>query len=281
MEKSNTNSTNDIVLQNQWRADRPLPGTGKDMLRMLFCRQDNVTVSLNGTLYELRSGNILIVFPGDFIKVIGYGQSFAGNYLSVPLKVLEQFSLFSPQNWRIYSIIKDKRQLCLEESNIQILQSYLHLLEARLKHPALADNNAGLYALLSTFIRDFLNIAAKQYRNHEYWELSAANSLFNRFIHLLYASVPQKTDVGYYADKLCITPKYLSAVCKHVTGETASSIINRCLTNEIRNRLMDSDKPIQAIAYELGFANQSFFGKYVKTHLGMTASQFRESRYYR
>lgn len=281
MEKSNTNSTNIIALQNQWRADCPLLKTGKDMLRMLFCRQDNATVSLNGTLYELRSGNILIVFPGDSINVIEYGQSFTGSYLSIPLKVLKQFSLFSPQNWRTYSIIKDQRLLRLEESNIQILQSYLHLLEARLKHPALADNNAGLYALLSTFIRDFQNIAAKQYRNHEDRDMSAANSLFNRFIHLLYAPFPQKLPLEYYADKLCITPKYLSTVCKQVTGETASSIINRCLTNEIRNRLMDSDKPIQAIAYELGFASQSFFGKYVKVHLGMTASQFRESRYYR
>lgn len=281
MEKSNTNSTNVIALQNQWRADCPLPETGKDTLRMLFCRQDNVTVSLNEILCELRSGNMLIAFPGDVMNVAGYGQSFAGSYLSVPLKVLEQFSLLSPQNWRAYSAIKDRQQLCLEKCNIQILQSYLHLLEARLKHPALADNNAGLYALLSTFIRDFLNIAAKQYRNPEYWELPAANSLFNKFIHLLYASVPQKTDVGYYADKLCITSKYLSTVCKQVAGETASSIINRYLTNEIRNRLMDSDKPIQAIAYELGFANQSFFGKYVKAHLGMTASQFRESRCYR
>ena len=281
MEKSNTNSTNVIALQNQWRAGCLLPKTGKDTLRMLFCRQDNVTVSLNETLYELKSGNVLVAFPGDVMNIAGYGQSFAGSYLSVPLKVLEQFSLLSPQNWRTYSAIKDKQQLCLEECNIQILQSYLYLLEVRLKHPALADNNAGLYALLSTFIRDFLNIAAKQYRNHGYWELSAANSLFNKFIHLLYASVPQKTDVGYYADKLCVTPKYLSTVCKQVAGETASSIINRYLTNEIRNRLMDFGKPIQAIAYELGFANQSFFGKYVKAHLGMTASQFRESRCYR
>ncbi len=56
MEKSNTNSTNVIALQNQWRADCPLPETGKDTLRMLFCRQDNVTVSLNEILCELRSG---------------------------------------------------------------------------------------------------------------------------------------------------------------------------------------------------------------------------------
>lgn len=203
MEKVNTNSTHDIALQNQWCADYPVPKTGKDTLRMLFCRQGNVAISLNDTLYELGGGNILIASPGDAMKVIGYGPSFSGSYLAVSLRLLEQFSLFSPQNWRTYSAIKDKQQLCLEECNIQILQSYLHLLEARLKHPALADNRAGLYALLSTFIRDFLNIAAKQYREQEYGELSAANNLFNKFIHLLYASAPQKADIGYYAGKSC------------------------------------------------------------------------------
>lgn len=248
---------------------------------MLFCRQDNATIILNETLYEIRSGNILIAFPGDVMKIVGYGPSFSGSFLSVSLKLLEQFSLFSPQNWRTYSTIKGMQQLCLEEENIRFLQSYLNLLEARLRHPALADNNAGLYTLLSIFIHDFLNIAAKQQHKQDCLALSSANTLFNKFIHLLYASVPQKQTLEYYADKLCITPKYLSTICKHVTGETASSIINRCLTNEIRNRLMDSDKPIQEIADELGFANQSFFGKYVKAHLGMTASQFRKSRCYR
>lgn len=280
MEKSNINSTSGIALQNQWCADNPLPKTENDTLRMLFCRQDNVAISLNDTLYKLRNGNILIAFPGDVMNITGYGQSFSGSYLSVSLKLLEQFSLFSPQNWKTYSTIKGGQQLCLEEYNVQILQSYLNLLEIRSNHPSLVDNNAGLHSLIYIFIRDFLNIASKRQGKPKCLELSAANSLLNRFIHLLYASVPQKQTLEYYADKLCVTPKYLSTVCKHVTGETASSIINRCLTNEIRNRLMDLDKPIQAIAYELGFANQSFFGKYVKAHLGMTASQFRESRCY-
>ena len=281
MEKSNIDNSNGIVLQNQWCPGTPLPKARKDTLRILFCRQGNVTIILNGILYEMQRKNMLIAFPDDVMKVTKYGQYFSGSYLFIPLKLLEQFSLFSPQNWKTYSTIKGMQQLCLEEDNIRLLHSYLNLLEIRLNHPSLADSNAGLYSLISTFIRDFLSIAAKQRHRQECLELSAANSLFNKFIRLLYASDPQKQTLEYYADKLCVTPKYLSAVCKHVAGETASTIINRCLTNEIRNRLIDSDKPIQTIAYELGFANQSFFGKYVKAHLGMTASQFRESRGYR
>ena len=278
METDNINNTEDIVLQRQWCAYNPLPKGGKGTLRILFCQQAHVSIIFNETLYELKSENIFIAFPGDIIKITEYGQSFTGSYMSLSMKLLEQFSLFSPQNWKTYSSIKTMRQLSLEKDDVRFLQSYFNLLEIRLNHPSLAGNNTGLYSLISVFMCDFINIAAKQCHKSEHLDVSAANNLFNRFIHLLYASVPQKQTLDYYADKLCVTPKYLSAVCKHVAGETATAIINRCLTNEIRNLLMDSDKPIQAIAYELGFANQSFFGKYVKAHLGMTASQLRENK---
>lgn len=144
-----------------------MPQVGRETLRILFCRQDNVTITLNGTQYEIKSRNILIAFPGDIIKIAKYGQSFSGSYLSVSLKLLEQFSLFLPQNGETYSTIKEVRQFCLEESNIQLLYSYLNLWETRLKYPMLVGNNAGLYSLTSIFIRDFLNITAKQYHKIE------------------------------------------------------------------------------------------------------------------
>lgn len=131
--------------------------TGKDKLRMLFCRQDKVSVSLK-TLYKLRRRNILIIFLSNFINVIGYGHFFAIPRPVCSVEGIRTFFSFSPQNRRTNSIIKDKQQRCLEGSNIQILQSYFHLLEAKLKLPALADNNAGLCALLSTFIRNILSI---------------------------------------------------------------------------------------------------------------------------
>ena len=123
---------------------------------------------------------------------------------------------------------------------------------------------------------DFIKIIYSRRNQRNSPAPAGANRLFNKFIKLLYSSTPHKHTMEYYADKLCITPKYLSVICKHVTGETASSIINRYMINEIRNRLADTHKSIKTIGYELGFANQSVFGKYVKTHLGMTPSQYRE-----
>lgn len=271
--------SNEVIVLNNWSSDNRLPGKEKDRLRLLFCRLGNARLTLNRETYELKNGRMLICFPGDTLEVESYGELFSGCYLSVSHDLLDKLFLFSPYSWKTSSTIKKTHLLALEEENIQLLLSYFNLLEIRLKHSALTDAHVGLYDLLSTFIRDFLNIAAQRQQREESTSSPSANILFNKFIRLLYSSSPQKQSLEYYANQLCITPKYLSIICKKIAGETASAFINRYLMDEIRNQLKNHSKPIQTIADELGFANQSFFGKYVKAHLGMTASQFRESRW--
>ena len=78
-----------------------------------------------------------------------------------------------------------------------------------------------------------------------------------------------------YADELCITPKYLSVVCKNNSGKTASEWITEHLLEDIRYYLRQTDMSIKEVSHQLGFPNTSFFGKYVKEHFGMTPIQFR------
>lgn len=281
MEISEIKEYDGITLQSNWCAGTPLKRKERDAFQMLFCWQGHATVALNQKPYELGSRCLLICFPGDAVEVMRCGDAFTGCYLSVSRNLMEKLFLFSSQDWKVNTSLKEMPLVSLEENNLRLLFSYFQLLEVRLRHPVLITDSVGLHDLLSIFIRDCVNIASKARQRQESTELSAANILFNRFVHLLYADAPRKKGVEYYADKLCVTPKYLSTVCKRVSGETACALINKHLIAEIRNRLMDAAKPIQAIAYELGFANPSFFGKYVKAHLGMTASQFRENRCYR
>ena len=76
---------------------------------------------------------------------------------------------------------------------------------------------------------------------------------------------------------LCLTPKYLSAVCKQVSGSTASQLIASFVVKDIRRLLDESDKSVKEICNELGFPNPSFFGTYVRKHLGQSPRRFRES----
>ena len=81
-----------------------------------------------------------------------------------------------------------------------------------------------------------------------------------------------------FADALCYTPKHFSKVIKQACGRAPLDLINETAIEHIKYRLKHSDKSIKEIAEEFNFPNQSFFGKYVKGHLGTSPIRYRSER---
>lgn len=99
----------------------------------------------------------------------------------------------------------------------------------------------------------------------------------HEFISLVRKHFRLEHSVRFYANKMCISPKYLSLVVKESTGRSAAEIIDEHLLLEAKNLLRFSGKNIQQVAYELNFSNQSSFGKYFKHLTGMSPSEFQNS----
>ncbi len=99
---------------------------------------------------------------------------------------------------------------------------------------------------------------------------SSQEILFRKFIDLLQRSKVKRHSVEYYSRKLCISSKYLSVICRNHSGKNASEWITEYLLEDIRYYLKETDYSIKEVYNILGFSNQSFFGKYVKQHFGMT-----------
>jgi AraC-like DNA-binding protein len=97
------------------------------------------------------------------------------------------------------------------------------------------------------------------------------------FVNLVRTNFRQEHSVRFYADKLCVSSKYLSLVVKECTGRTAAAIIDEYVLLEAKNLLRFSGKSIQQVAYDLNFPNQSSFGKYFKHLTGMSPSEFQNS----
>lgn len=86
----------------------------------------------------------------------------------------------------------------------------------------------------------------------------------------------QNRDIGYYADKLCVTSKYLSEVCKKVSGLPAAFWITRYTALDISRLLRDRSLSFTDISDMFGFSSLSHFSRYVQTNLGAKPSDFRE-----
>lgn len=99
--------------------------------------------------------------------------------------------------------------------------------------------------------------------------------LFEQFMLLLQQHSKSERNVSFYAKELHITPKYLSAVVKDVSGKTAAKWIDESVIVQAKTLLKYSGLSIQEIAYQLNFSTQSFFGKYFKQHTGTSPSRFK------
>jgi AraC-like DNA-binding protein len=108
-------------------------------------------------------------------------------------------------------------------------------------------------------------------------ETKLSNSHFQRFLEVLHNSEVKYHTVEYYASELCISPKHLTSICKRISGKTANEWIREQVIEDIRYYLKKTDLSIKQVGNRVGFSNTSFFGKYVKQHLGMTPMEYRNS----
>lgn len=107
--------------------------------------------------------------------------------------------------------------------------------------------------------------------------MTGQQEICERFIALVAEHFKEHRDIGFYADKLCITNKYLSALLKQETGMTALEWIERYVVLYAKGCLSSTSMTIQEISDELDFPSQSVFGKYFKRVEGMSPKAYRQS----
>ena len=100
--------------------------------------------------------------------------------------------------------------------------------------------------------------------------------IFLRFLALAQQNARTEREVGYYADLLCITPKYLSQVSRTVTWLPSSQLIQFYASCELVSLLNDTTKTLTEVSDLMHFENMSHFSRYVKKTLGKSPSQYRQ-----
>ena len=87
----------------------------------------------------------------------------------------------------------------------------------------------------------------------------------------------RERNVKYYADILCISPKYLSTVIHRVSGKYATEWIDNYVILESKALLRGCGMSVKEVCHKLNFPNQSFFAKYFKHHTGLTPREYKNS----
>jgi len=84
--------------------------------------------------------------------------------------------------------------------------------------------------------------------------------------------------LGFYAEKLAMTPDRLNDIVKRATGVTAGHLIRQRVLTEAKRQLVFTNQPIHEVSYDLGFADPSHFARFFRKQTAMTPQEFREGR---
>lgn len=105
---------------------------------------------------------------------------------------------------------------------------------------------------------------------------SRQSELFHKFLSLIHEHCTEQREVVFYADKLCISTRYLSAIARKMASLSAKELIDRFVIMEIKILLQNTTLPVQEISYKMHFPDQSYLGRYFKKHTGISPTAFRQ-----
>jgi AraC-like DNA-binding protein len=164
----------------------------------------------------------------------------------------------------------------LTEQETETFLDYFYLMKKRITDKTNHFRKNFTSTLLLAMFYDLSNVIYRVQQMSD-TRKTRADAIFTNFIHLVEENYKQERRVGWYAEQLCITPKYLSETVKCASKRTPNDWIDNYVIMEVRVMLKNTTKSIKEIAMDLNFPNQSFLGKYFKEHVGMSPSNYRKS----
>ena len=101
-------------------------------------------------------------------------------------------------------------------------------------------------------------------------------TLTEEFLRLVEDNYVEHRDLAFYAEKMGLTPKYISTTIKQSSGKSAMEWIERYVTLDAITQLTSTKQSVKEIAYNLHFPSPSFFGKYFARVVGISPAQYRD-----
>lgn len=165
----------------------------------------------------------------------------------------------------------------LNKEQFERLDMDFHYMEYRYKQDNHRFQADIIYCCTQALFLDYYDFRASELNDDKEPVSEQSASIMDRFMGLLNdGSYIKHREVTWYADKLFVTPKYLSEVCKSVSGLPANYWINRFTTIHIRKLLHERDLTFTQIADKFGFSSPAYFSRFVQKNLGNVPSAFRQ-----
>lgn len=241
-----------------------------------FCRKGWAHATINLKDYEIVENTQVVLLPGTIIRINGCSSDFTASFFGFPKEMfMEACMRFEPIFFRF---IKEQPCYVLPQENTGAINGLIRATTAIYNDRENRFRNQIAKNHLQSFMLDIYDKCYRYFGKHKIEGGTRQDEIFKSFVSLVHEHCASQREVSFYADKLCISTKYLTGICKAVTGDSAKKIIDDFAILEIKVLLQSTELTVQEIADRLGFPDQSYLGRYFKRHEGMSPKEY-QSKY--
>lgn len=257
------------------RAEDIETGHFGDALAHTYCYQGELNFQFNAGEYTLRPSNCMILRRRETFRVVKKSD----DLVLLTVFVTPEFTLWSSprSNYgaRGQLALYENPVIELEPGNRERLALDMSTIRRRLLEREHNFYEETVRNAVEAMILDFFDVHSKKYGSEKITSQYAR--LMDDFVAMLdRGDYVRNREINYYADHLCVTPKYLSEVCKKVSGHGANYWITRYTVSDIARRLRNKSVSLVDISDQFGFSSPSYFTRYVQKYLGVTPTKLRE-----
>lgn len=244
-----------------------------DDYRLVVLVRGEIRASINLVERRITAGTLVFLGPGSIVNPISFSED-AEIYALVLFADFPMPFAIGQMPMSFNGTVRDF-QTQAEDHDIATARHIIDTIWHTVHQPDY--NRQTVSSLVAALMHHYDGI----YRQHK--ELLQASqsreqTIFDRFIYLVNQYAKREHQIRFYADKMCLTERYLGTVIRQASGTTAKEWIDRALMAHIKIELKHSDKSIARISEELNFPNPAFFCKYFKRFTNQTPSEYKQMK---
>lgn len=244
---------------------------------ILFCRRGSATVTVDQLRDRVTRDTLLLLLPGSILHLNERTDDFRVRFCAFSLE------LFSEAAYRLdpsfFHILHEHAIIRLPDRIIEGVRNWFQMASYTYRDRGNIFRNTIIRNRLQNVLLEAFDKTQRFAPDvHSQTGTTRQADLFQRFVALVHEHCTEQREVAFYADRLCISTRYLSTIIRSVAHSTAKEFIDRSVVLEIKMLLGSTELSVQEIAYRLHFPDLSYLGRFFKKHTGVSPTEFRNAK---
>lgn len=242
---------------------------------IIVCHRGNFTIVAGGDTFNVEHGRTIFLNRGEYFHVVDSSADCLYSLLFYRIDTIRDILGNTVMGMKFWDVINPSSCQIVTNDKTADIGNYISLFAS------LPDDDNDVFIekermlLMLSLTYRLCSVFSKMIgSNHSISERQT--DIYIRLIELVGKYYDRHRSVAFYADKLCLSPKYLSSIVKSISGLTVQQHVFKAIVRRSILLMNNTDMSIKQISDSFHFPNPSSFGTFFKKHTGMSPRTFRQ-----